>query len=323
MSPDVLQLRNMIDPDQLVDALPFANWSTDQPGILHLNHQSMRASISAWGGQLLEWQPRHSAASALWLSKQAIYPTAPYQNTTGKAIRGGVPISWPWFANEFPKGISKPAHGFARTSWWQLTALHDHGGGITCTWRCQDTPTTYALWPHRFALELQMLLGEKCQLSLHISNTDSQAWSWSGALHSYFAINTSQAGVDGLQGLAGYDKLTQKNIASFPEKVKLTSPHDHIVFAQHGANDPHGLSDPQIVHLKDGNTAVGISSTGHNSVVIWNISKTTAEGMTDVADEAWQNFACIESSWAGGRVHNLNPGQSHTLTTEIQTSNQP
>lgn len=43
----------------------------------------------------------------LWLSTQAVY-------ASGKAIRGGIPICWPWFGPH-PDDPGKPDHGFART----------------------------------------------------------------------------------------------------------------------------------------------------------------------------------------------------------------
>ena len=48
------------------------------------------ATISLHGGQVVEWRPKHQETPVLWVSKLATF-------TPGKAIRGGVPICWPWF----------------------------------------------------------------------------------------------------------------------------------------------------------------------------------------------------------------------------------
>src|ERR1044071_9356516 len=48
----------------------------------------------------------------LWVSKKASY-------AAGKAIRGGVPICFPWFGGH-PSQSGFPAHGFARTSEFRL-----------------------------------------------------------------------------------------------------------------------------------------------------------------------------------------------------------
>ena len=61
------------------------------------------ARIALQGAQLLAWQPA-GQSPVLWLSKAAVY--AP-----GQAVRGGVPVCWPWFGAR--EGL--PAHGLVRT----------------------------------------------------------------------------------------------------------------------------------------------------------------------------------------------------------------
>src|SRR5690606_11135911 len=42
------------------------------------------------------------------------------------ALRGGIPLCWPWFAHDRPG----PAHGIARTSDWHLTRAHADQEGV-------------------------------------------------------------------------------------------------------------------------------------------------------------------------------------------------
>ena len=58
------------------------------------------------------WQPRRAEHPAIFLSPKSHF--AP-----GKAIRGGVPLVFPWFA-ERKGGLPGGMHGFARTLPWVL-----------------------------------------------------------------------------------------------------------------------------------------------------------------------------------------------------------
>ena len=47
-----------------------------------------------------------------------------------KAIRGGVPICWPWFGDYSDKP-SYPAHGFVRNNFWQVSMVSCLANGHT------------------------------------------------------------------------------------------------------------------------------------------------------------------------------------------------
>ena len=54
-----------------------------------VNTSRCRGAVSLYGAQVLEWQPSEQEP-VLWLSPSAIYED-------GTAIRGGIPICFPWF----------------------------------------------------------------------------------------------------------------------------------------------------------------------------------------------------------------------------------
>ena len=62
----------------------------------------------------------------LFLSEQAALDGS-------KAIRGGVPICFPWFG---PKHA--PSHGFARTAAWTLVAVRDDGDQVHAQLKLTD-----------------------------------------------------------------------------------------------------------------------------------------------------------------------------------------
>ncbi len=84
------------------DALHFADAGSNLP-VAHIQTPWSNARVALQGAQVLDWQP-HGAAAVLWVSQAAVYES-------GKGVRGGVPVCWPWFGAK--DGAS--AHGFVRT----------------------------------------------------------------------------------------------------------------------------------------------------------------------------------------------------------------
>lgn len=81
----------------------------NQIPVLELNHPVGKAKIALQGAQLLSWTPSHTAEDVFWLSE-----IEPFE--AGNAIRGGIPICYPWFG-----AAATPMHGYARIQLWELT----------------------------------------------------------------------------------------------------------------------------------------------------------------------------------------------------------
>ncbi len=138
----------------------------DELPVVVVSHPKVRAAISLQGAHLLAWQPS-GAKPAIWLSNNT-----PFKK--GNAIRGGVPICWPWFGP-----VAKPSHGFARNQPWGLTAHDEDENGVILTFTLKDNEQTRSLWPHAFTLIARFKLGEECEIELE-SHGDYQA---TAALH--------------------------------------------------------------------------------------------------------------------------------------------
>lgn len=63
--------------------------------VIALDHQVGKALISLQGAHLFSWQPKGTQKDVLWLSE-----IEPFK--LGNAIRGGVPICYPWFGGANP-----------------------------------------------------------------------------------------------------------------------------------------------------------------------------------------------------------------------------
>ena len=86
----------------------------DDLELIVIDHPQVKASVALQGAHLLSWKPA-GEEEVLWLSNNT-----PFKQ--GVALRGGVPICWPWFGPSAQQGL--PSHGFARNLPWTLEG-HD------------------------------------------------------------------------------------------------------------------------------------------------------------------------------------------------------
>ncbi len=92
----------------------------------------VKASFALQGAHLLSWKPA-GEEEVLWLSNNT-----PFKN--GVAIRGGVPVCWPWFGPAAQQGL--PAHGFARNLPWTLKSHHEDADGVALTFELTQSEET-------------------------------------------------------------------------------------------------------------------------------------------------------------------------------------
>jgi glucose-6-phosphate 1-epimerase len=68
----------------------------------------------------------------------------------GRAIRGGVPIIFPWFGASRHTPTA-PQHGFASTAKWHLDGVETAGGGsLTLTLSLGHSDVSSPFWAERF-----------------------------------------------------------------------------------------------------------------------------------------------------------------------------
>lgn len=165
--------------------------------VLVIAHPKVRAAVTLQGAHLLAWQPA-GEKPVFWLSEKSAF-------TEGKAIRGGVPICWPWFG---PAG--EPAHGFARVLPWTLSAHDENDDSVMLTLVLESNAQTKKLWPHDFTLLARFRFGERCEIELE-AHGEFEA---TAALHSYFAVeDIAGVEVSGL-GKTFIDKVNNGQPAS-------------------------------------------------------------------------------------------------------------
>ena len=113
--------------------------------VLEVKNSAGSAKISLYGGHVLSYAPA-GERPVLWMSSKSNFET-------GKAIRGGVPVCWPWFGPSARPGL--PAHGFARIAMWELLTVRKLAGDATqIVLMLDDSKCDPALCTQKFRLEL-------------------------------------------------------------------------------------------------------------------------------------------------------------------------
>jgi len=169
--------------------------------VAEIGNKQASASLCLQGAHLMTWKPRNQAVPVIWLSRDA-------KLATGKSIRGGAPVCWPWFgAHASESGF--PGHGYARTVPWQVVESGSEPGGATrLTLRLMESDKTRAQWPHACTLDLTVIVGETLRMELTTENTGAADFVIGEALHTYFQIGDIGAvRVTGLAGCDYWDKV--------------------------------------------------------------------------------------------------------------------
>ncbi|WP_413112038.1 D-hexose-6-phosphate mutarotase [Thaumasiovibrio sp. DFM-14] len=260
--------------------------------VLHITHPLAEAAISLHGGHIIGFKP-HGEKGLLWLSEKAEF--AP-----DKAIRGGIPVCWPWFGK-----ATAPAHGFARTSLWSLQEHRENDTGVIVSLSLEDNEETLAIWPHKFHNVLRFEIGNTLTVSLTTTNTDAHPWQYGGALHTYFDvehINTTT--VTGM-GEVYLDSLQEGKVCKGELALTFEAETDRI----------YTQPEPTIV-INDTQRQLMVKNGGDRSAVIWNPWMALSTSMADMADNSYETMLCVESTIHGNDV-TLAPSESHTLTTKI------
>ena len=269
----------------------------DQLDAVQITYQTNQVTISLSGGHILSFQT--DGVERLWMSPKA-------HLETGKSIRGGIPVCWPWFGAH-PSDESKPAHGFARTSIWTLVDAQDHDDFSSVTLGLENSVGN-PLFPNDCSLALKVTLTDKLSVELITTNLDRQPIKITQALHTYLPISDlDMATINGLEGVEYADKL--KGFARATEtrqKVDLKVPTDRVYF-----------DDSNCLILSDENRETHIYKQNSATTVIWNPGRETATHMLDIGEENYRSFLCIEAANAMEDKITIEPGESFTLRQGI------
>ena len=234
-----------------------------------------QATVTLYGGHLVSWQTS-DGQERLFCSRNSALDGS-------RAIRGGVPVIFPQFG---ARGTGM-RHGFARVASWQLEATGDTDGAAWVQFILQRTDLPEAIaasWPWTFTLRLRVAVkAQALELQLSVHNTGEQAFPFSAALHSYFAIDQlSEARIGGLQRVR-YSDETPQDALQAEEMLQFSDKLDRIYYQLPGA-----------LTLQSGGHALRLEQQGFTDAVVWNPGAQDAAALPDLADDEYQRFICIE-----------------------------
>jgi glucose-6-phosphate 1-epimerase len=249
-----------------------------------------RVVVSQYGGQVLSWIA--GGRERLYLSERAVADGR-------QPVRGGVPVCFPQFS---ARG-ALPKHGFARTSHW--SEMPSAAPGMIHLRLVEDVESL-RLWPHRFALDLQVALEPAAlRVLMVVRNTGSDSWSFTGALHTYLRVDEVGATrLLGLQGLRVEDTLRHAFFTVAEESPNLSEPIDSVY---QGAGS--------LLEMQAPSGSLRIEQSGFPDTVVWNPGEAAAAKIDDIGPGEASHFLCVEAaqverpvlleagqSWSGSQV---------------------
>ncbi|MBU2923855.1 D-hexose-6-phosphate mutarotase [Colwellia sp. 1_MG-2023] len=269
--------------------------------VLAIEHTVVKAKISLYGGQVLSWHP-DGEKEVFWLSKDSLFEQ-------GKAIRGGIPLCWPWFgAHPNDNAHTAGNHGFVRMQQWQVVSIDisEQGVEVTLSWQGE---AMNELWPNACQLKQVLFFGRSFKQTLQMTNLGDADAYYTGALHSYFRVSApAEIKIAALGQADYYDKLTEQLCK--PQVFKNgVGPVDRIY---------HSNKDLSLVDYAWGRT-LELKSQNTKQWVFWNPGVEAANKMADVHPNGEQEFVCLEA--ATTEMQLLPAGGSKTITQEISIVN--
>jgi len=271
-----------------------------------VNTPAATAEIYLHGAQLTSWRPA-GGEEVIFLSGQS-------QWEPGRAIRGGIPVCFPWFRNKAddPKA---PSHGFVRTKAWQLDSVTRDGDAVTISLSTASDEATRAWWPHDFLLVHQVTVGAELVQKLTVTNTGATPLRFEEALHTYYRVGgATSVRIQGLDGVAYLDNTDGNREKRQEGDIVYTAATDRAY-----VNTTHAVEilDPVL------RRRIRLEKENSRTTVVWNPWVEGAHALPDMADDEWRAMACVEASNIRAFAVDLAPGAEHTMRTSIRVAPAP
>lgn len=265
-------------------------------------HRSGRTSLTAYdfGAHLARWAV--DGVDVVWVSEAAVLDGT-------KAIRGGIPVCFPWFAAG-PDGDLSPSHGLVRTTTWRPVGTRPHE-----LWAWEITSEDVAGSPGAehlrgpFHLRYAVSPGgdDALTVRLEVTNPGETPLRAEVALHTYLHVgDVREVEVEGLDGAQGWDKVA------------------HQRFGQVGDLRPEGQTD--LVYDRSGGAAVvdpvlgrriGLEPSGATQTVVWNPWEEECGRVPDLEADDWLHFLCVETAATGEHALEVAAGATQQVAVTL------
>ena len=264
------------------------------------------AELYLQGAHLTQWQPA-GQEPVLFLSERSAF--AP-----GKAIRGGIPVVFPWFGAPETSPVHPPpgsaSHGYARVWPWTLRFAALAGDDLHLSLTLDHNDRLHAIGFDFLQLGLDLIVGDTLTVRLTAANTGHNAFLFEEALHAYLQLgDVHNVAIEGLRGTEFLDKtdnFRRKTQAEDPIRFTAETDRPYLNTAT-----PVTLVDPVLKRR------LTVSKKSSATSVIWNPAAELNAKLPDLAPEDWQHFACIETANVADNAVTLLPQGAHSMTMHL------
>ena len=226
----------------------------------------------------------------------------------GRAIRGGIPICFPWFGGKAddPKA---PAHGFVRTKAWQIESIARVGDAVRVSMFTESGEDTKKWWPAEFRAVYRVTFDSELSLELEVTNVGQAPLRFEEALHAYHWVgDIEKVRVRGLDGVRYLDKTDSNREKQQQGDIAIVSETDRVYLDTSGAIE---IDDPALKRR------TRVTKENSRTTVVWNPWIEKAHALSDLADDEWTRMICIETSNVSDYSVTLAPGQQSKMKAVI------
>ena len=263
---------------------------------LSLSNGTAECRISLFGANLVSYRPKGQAEDVFWLGDLNKFDGV-------QAIRGGVPVCWPRFAEE-KLNDRLPRHGFARLSEWNLKKVVVDESKIEAE---------LALVPDaKYDVNLEACLfikiTDKLEYCLETVNNGEEDFKFSEALHAYFKVSSLENVV--IKGLSGHEYKSSPDgkIYKLEDDLKISGEFDAAFLEHTGCAEIEDSGFRRVI---------SVDKTGSKTTVVWNPNKDLAE----MSNGQYKSFVCVEPANQGNAFVVLKPKEKHRIAMTVEVKN--
>jgi D-hexose-6-phosphate mutarotase len=267
---------------------------------VQITTRGVSAEIYIHGAHVTSWKPPGE--------EEVLFVSSKTRRQDGAAIRGGIPISFPWFADRTEDPHS-PVHGFVRTKSWQLDSITQQGGAVIVTMSTSSDESTRKWWAADFRLVYRATFGPELRLELAVKNLGPHPIRFEEALHTYYRVGqVQQARVRGLDSVRFIDKTDAKREKPQQGEVIIAAETDRVYL---NTRKEVELVDPLLQRR------IVIAKNNSISTVVWNPWAEKAKAMPDMGENEWAKMLCVETANVGDAAIELAPDQEHAMGVAV------
>jgi len=260
--------------------------------------------VSLYGGHVMSYKP-DGKDDLLWVSEYSYFED-------GKAIRGGIPVCWPWFGDN-PSSPELPSHGFAKICDWNVksSSSNENFTELVLSLSDRDVPDKrFGTQP--FELELSVRCGKKLEVALATYNSGNSDFKLTESFHTYFSVSDINkvfiSGLDGEEYSEKTGETRRKSIQSGP-----------VTFSSKVARTYSGSACDCEICDPGAGRKIKISKAGSRTTVLWNPWIAESAKSPDLEDNAYLEMVCVETANAFSDSVSIAPGEIHRMKTVISS----